>query len=95
MRKCPECGHEDNPLWEYSRFEFNAEYMRFEEAMQQPELEGICLALVDAKTHEPLVIPELNLVYYRRGTGGLELYRQSIPDFQVNRERKKHKKVEG
>ncbi len=88
MRTCPKCGYCDNPLWENSRFEFNAEYMRFEEAMQQPELEEVCLALVDAKNHEPLLLNQV--VYYRRGTGGIELYRQSVQDFQVPRERKKH-----
>lgn len=88
MRTCPECGYKDNPLWENSRFEFNAEFMRFEEAQQQPELEEICLALEDAPNHEPLVLK--GICYYRRGTGGLELYRQNIEDFRVPRERKKH-----
>jgi hypothetical protein len=92
MRKCPNCGFHDNPLWEYSRFEFNAEFMRFSEALNQPELEIVCLALADAPNHEPLVFD--GLVYYRRGTNGIELYRQEIHDFQVSRERKRHKIAE-
>ena len=92
MRKCPECGYVDNPLWEYSRFEFNAEFMRFQEAEQQPELEEICLVLGDARNHEPFMYN--GVIYYRRGKGGIELYRQNPEDFRVPRERAKHKVVD-
>jgi hypothetical protein len=62
--------------------------MRFSEAQQHSELEEICLALVDAPNHEPLVYGKE--LYYRRGTNGIELYCQLICDFQVSRERKNH-----
>jgi hypothetical protein len=92
MRQCPNCGHRDNPLWENSRFEFNAEYMRFQEAEQQFELEEICLVLVDAPNHEPFM--HNGVIYYRRGKNGIELYRQNPEDFRVPRERKSHKVIE-
>lgn len=88
MTVCSKCGFRDNPLWRGSRFDFNAQYMRFEEALKQPELKQICEKLKDKKTFWPW--KEKYYTYYRRGKGGLYLYRVPHEDFKVPRERKKH-----
>jgi len=88
MRVCPECGYQDNPKWKHSRFDFNADYMRFDEAMKEPELEEICKLLVDKENFVP--VEDGPCVFYRRGTGGLYLYRVLKEDFRVPRERHQH-----
>ena len=91
MRICPNCGFKDNPQWRHSRFDYNADYMRFDEALQDSFLRDICKVLMDKPNFEP---HEVNgIVFYRRGTGGLYLYRVPKEDFRVNRERKIHRKV--
>ena len=47
MKLCPICGYEDNPLWRYSRFDYNADYMRFDEAKAIKELHEIYEQLKD------------------------------------------------
>lgn len=94
MRVCPKCGYRENPLWRHSRFDFNADYMRFEEAMTQKELEKICEFLKDKNNFVPFIPNGGPYTYYRRGTGGLYLYRVLTEDFKVPRERKKHKLLE-
>jgi len=90
MRVCPKCGYKDNPQWRHSRFDYNADYMRFDEALQDPFLHDICQFLKDKANFEPF---EFNgVTFYRRGTGGLWLYRVSKEDFRVHRERKTHRK---
>jgi len=82
--KCPNCGYRDN--FRTSRFDFNAEYIRFDES----EDEEIKNALAKAKNFEPY--EKKGLIYYRRGTGGLWLYRVAKEDFRMPRERKNHRK---
>lgn len=89
MRICPKCGHRDNANWRHSRFDFNADYMRFTEGMRQPELKPICEQLKDKENFDPVV--EGPYIFYRRGTSGLYLYRVAKEDFKVPRERKHHK----
>jgi hypothetical protein len=88
--KCPKCGFEDNPQWRHSRFDFNADYIRFDEASADPFLLNICAKLKEKRNFEPFEFQ--GLVYYRRGTGGLWLYRCRKEDFKVPRERKKHER---
>jgi len=88
MKVCLNCGFRDNPLWRGSRFDFNADYMRFDEAMSQKELMQICDFLQDKGTFVPFELGPY--IYYRRGTGGVYLYRVLKEDFKVPRERKKH-----
>lgn len=88
MKQCPKCGYRDNPLWRHSRFDFNADYMRFEEAMAQKELKQVCEFLKHKDTFVPH--PWGPYTFYRRGTGGIYLYRVLTEDFKVPRERKKH-----
>ena len=88
MKECPRCGFKDSPLWRHSRFDFNADYMRFEEAMRIKELHEICEFLKDKKNFVPF--ESGSYIFYRRGKGGLYLYRVLKEDFKVPRERKKH-----
>ena len=89
MRVCPKCGYRDNPYWIHSRFDFNADYMRFEEAERDPELREVCRLLEGKKTYEPIEVGPY--IYYRRGTGGIYLYRVLKEDFKAPRERVRHK----
>ena len=91
MRVCEKCGHMDNPLWRHSRFDYNADYMRWEDFQKEYPI------LADVLWHFPNNVPkeDSGYFYYRRGTGGLEVYRVWKPDYKMPRERKKHKKVEG
>jgi hypothetical protein len=88
MRVCPKCGYKDNPQWRHSRFDFNADYMRFDEAEKIPELEPITKDLKNNSNFVPCIRPPYS--YYRRGTGGIWLYRVASEDFRVPRERKRH-----
>ena len=89
MKVCPKCGYEEVLEWRNSRFDFNAEYMRIDEAETYPELNKIVQKLKDKKNFDPIY--HGRYAYYRRGTGGLYLYRCLSEDFKVPRERKKHK----
>ena len=92
MRICPNCGFKDNFQWRHSRFDYNADYMRFDESLQDPFLHDICQFLKGKANFEPF---EFNgVVFYRRGTGVLYLYRVPKEDFHVYRERKTHRKKE-
>jgi hypothetical protein len=91
MRVCPKCGYKDNPLWQHSRFDYNADYMRFEEAINDKFLSVVCEFLKDKENFVPF--DYYGLIYYRRGTGGIYLYRVAKEDFRVPRERKYHKKA--
>ena len=86
MRICPKCGYVDPPEWRHSRFDFNADYCRFDNAPQ--EVSHIVEILKDKKNFQPLA--EGPCIYYRRGKGGIYLYRVSKEDFKIPRERKKH-----
>ena len=90
---CPCCGEviRDNPFWRGSRYDFNADYMRFEDGEQQPELKEVCLALDDKANFDPLVVGPVT--FYRRGKGGKWLYRVPNEDFRVETE--KHKPAKG
>jgi len=74
-----------------SRFDFNARYIRFDEAQNLPEFKEITEALANAKNFEPFAFGDF--VFYRRGTGGLWLYMVPKEDFRVQRERKNHRSV--
>ena len=89
MKVCSNCGFRDNPKWRNSRFDYNADYLRFDEAMAEPELAKICEQLKDEKNFIPLQVGPVT--YYRRGTGGIYLYRVPNEDFKVPRERVRHK----
>jgi hypothetical protein len=78
-----------HPQLRNSRFDFNARYIRFDEATQIAEFQVITMALKEAKNFEPYPISDW--VAYRRGTGGLWLYFVPKYDFRVPRERKSHK----
>lgn len=80
-----------HPQLRNSRFDFNARYIRFDEAQQISEFIPITQALQNAKNFEPY--PVEDWVAYRRGTGGLWLYFVPKYDFRVPRERKTHKVV--
>ena len=87
MKICPECGYNDSLLWRNSRFDFNAEYCRFDNAPK--EVAHIVEALKDKENFVPYV--EGPYVFYRRGTGGMFLYRVLKEDFRVPIERKNHR----
>lgn len=86
MRVCPKCGYKDADEWRHSRFDYNADYCRFDEAPD--EVWDVVLILKDAGNFEPF--EKGSYIYYRRGTGGIWLYRVWKPDFKMPRERKKH-----
>jgi hypothetical protein len=88
---CPHCGYKENPQWRNSRFVYNADLMRFDEAEQDPELERFCRFLANKKNAFPFYALAEGLVYYRRGTDRMYLYRVPISDFNMPRERKNHK----
>jgi hypothetical protein len=87
MKVCPVCGHNDES-WSHSRFDFNADYMRFDEAQNIPTLKEVYEFLKDKANFVPFKLG--SYTFYRRGTGGLYLYRVLHADFKVPRERKKH-----
>ena len=81
MKICPNCGFKEVLNWRYSRFDYNTEYLRLDEAPKE-----LIDLLPTPKSHV-----ELNgYIYYRRGTGGLYIYRVLPEDYKINRERKKH-----
>lgn len=86
MKICPKCGHKDPDEWRHSRFDYNADYCRFDDAPK--EVADVVEALKNAKTFEPF--EKGAYTYYRRGKGGIWLYRVWTPDFKMPRERKKH-----
>lgn len=88
MKVCVKCGYRDNPLWRSSRFDLNAEYMRWEDAETAEELSPVVEALRHAANFAGFQLGPY--IYYRRGTGGLWLYRVLPEDFKVPRERKRH-----
>ena len=84
MKVCLSCGFRDNPYWRHSRFDYDADYMRFEDFMQEyPEL-----AMVLRCKPNGSAIRSGPYSFYRRGTGGLEVYRVLTQDFLMPRERK-------
>ena len=92
MKICSKCGHRDDPHWRGSRFDFNADYMRFAEGFKIQEYQEICAKLKSRKNFDPIFTKYY--AFYRRGTGGIYLYRVPKEDFKVSRERKKHGKAE-
>jgi hypothetical protein len=92
---CPRCKELEillHPQLRNSRFDFNARYIRFDEAQQITEFQIVTKALECAKNFEPFKVG--NWVAYRRGTGGVFLYFVPEYDFRVPRERKLHKSLE-
>jgi hypothetical protein len=90
VKVCPCCGHVDRSQFRASRFDFDAEYMRFDEAVA--EVPKVVQFLKDKPNFFPYYAGHgFDLVYYRRGTGGLWLYRVLKENFRVPRERKRHK----
>ena len=88
MKVCPCCGFQDNLQWRASRFDFDADYMRFDEADSDASLRYVVEFLRDKRNFETFV--EGAYTFYRRGTGGLWLYRVLTENFRVPRERKNH-----
>jgi hypothetical protein len=88
MKVCPNCGQRDNPYWRHSRFEWNADYMRWEDFQQ--EYYALSKDLENKQNHVP--VEDHGYFYYRRGTGGIEVYRVWHEDYKMPRERKTHKK---
>jgi hypothetical protein len=86
--RCPRCGFEDNPQWR-NGFDFKSEYMRFDEALNDACLKLICEKLKDKANFDPVDIN--GVLYYRRGSSGMFLYRVMKEDFRVPVERKNHK----
>jgi len=64
--------------------------MRFEESQHQEELKVIYGFLKDKGNFVPFIPNGGPYTYYRRGTGGVYLYRVLTEDFRLHRERKKH-----
>jgi len=86
MKVCPKCGYIDHPYWRHSRFDFNADYCRWEEFKTiHPKLAE---KLKDKHNFDPVENGEY--IYYRRGSGGLFVYRVWKPDFHIKIERKRH-----
>ena len=85
---CPCCGEviRDNPLWRGSRYDFNADYMRFDDGQAQPELKEICEQLFSRGNFDPVNVGAH--AFYRRGKGGKWLYRVPIEDFRVETEKR-------
>jgi len=90
MSVCPKCGFRDPVPWRGSRFDFNAFYIRFDEAPNYDSLREIYVQLVPRANFDRVIVGPYS--YYRRGTDGLYLYRVLNEDFRVPRERKQHKK---
>jgi hypothetical protein len=90
LRVCPKCGYRESVPWRYSRFDFNAEYIRFDEAENYPELRKIVEMLKDKPNFHRVTVGAYS--FYRRGSGGLYLYRVLSCDFKVVRERKNHRR---
>jgi hypothetical protein len=88
MKVCLKCGYRDHEQWRHSRFDFDADYMRIEEAREILELRKIVIELSFKNNFEPYI--EGPYTYYRRGTGGIWLYRVLNENFRVPRERKNH-----
>jgi hypothetical protein len=88
MKVCPNCGCIERNQFRASRFDYDSEYMRYDEAENEPELTSVYQALQHANNFEPF--PFGGYIYYRRGTGGLWLYRVLPENFRVHRERKRH-----
>ena len=86
MRICPKCGYRDNPLWRGSRYDFNANYMTWEDSLNQPELKNVTEKLSNIPIGE--AIQEGPYIFYRRGKGGLWLYRVPIEDYKVSVEKR-------
>jgi len=86
MKVCPNCGYRDNPLWRHSRYDFNADYMRWEDALEQPELLDICNKL--SKQPKGTIFVVGPYTFYRRGTKGLWLYRVANEDYKVQVEKR-------
>jgi len=87
LKICPRCGFKDPDIWRHSRFDWNADYCRFDEFREEyPE---IAMMLEGKANFEPVVVGEY--IYYRRGTSGLYVYRVWKYEFRIPRERKLHK----
>lgn len=92
MKICTNCGHRDNPLWRYSRYDFNADYMRWEDGQNQIELTDICRKLGNQPIGTIYVVGPYT--YYRRGKRGLWLYRVANENYKVSVE-KRAKPIDG
>lgn len=77
--------------WRTSRFDFNADYIRFDEAKDQKDTVHLYHGLKDHKNHDPIF--DEYYAYYRRGSNGLYLYRVPKEDLKVPRERVRHNKT--
>ena len=91
MKICNKCGYREKTNWRGSRFDFNAEYIRFEEAKGNSETDHLFHGLKNRENHDPIF--DKYYAYYRRGTGGIYLYRVPKEDFKIKRERKKHNEM--
>ena len=86
MKVCLCCGARDNPYWRHSRFDYDADYMRFEDFITEyPEL---AMVLFNRRNHSAIRSGPYS--YYRRGTDGIEVYRVLTEDLNMPRERKNH-----
>ena len=93
LKVCLSCGYRDNALWRHSRFDYNADYMRYEEALiiednDDEPIQTIAESLKNRKNHDAVLWGDY--AYYRRGTGGIWLYRVAKEDYKMPREPKKH-----
>jgi hypothetical protein len=87
IKICYNCGCVDNVYWRHSRFDYNADYMRYDQF--QNEYPMLSKQLENRRNHDP--VEDEHYYYYRRGTGGIEVYRVWKPDYKMPRERFKHK----
>lgn len=87
MKICPKCGFKDADEWRHSRYDWNADYCRFDDPPK--DCKDVVEFLKDKKTFVPF--EKGPYTYYRRGKGGYWLYRVWTPDFRVPRERAKTK----
>lgn len=86
MKVCVECGCRDNPYWRHSRFDYDADYMRFEDFITQ--YPTLAMVLFSRRNHSAIRSGPYS--YYRRGTDGIEVYRVLTEDLNMPRERKNH-----
>lgn len=86
MRVCSKCGFVDNLLWRHSRFEYNTDYMRTDDFKK--EYPKIWKELSPLKNHQP--VKNGHYIYYKRGTGSIQIYRVWENEYNIPRERKKH-----
>lgn len=90
MKVCPQCGFRERANFRTSRFDYNADYLRTDEALQLEEYKPIVKEL-KRRPKGDYYFDGKHYIYYLRGSGQLYFYRVPYEDYKVGRERKNHK----